>query len=122
MLPRMPYRRAIELNLIKKGTHPSYNTDVIFFRFNFLAEIDFELKKVVRDIELAEFLADEGVLVPGNDAETFMLSALLVRQLVVSIDWASSNRLAALTIVTKFTNAEYLTKSIKVIIQFIGVY
>ncbi|CAG8521960.1 3793_t:CDS:2 [Ambispora gerdemannii] len=54
-----------------------------FFRANFLADIDFEPKKVVRDIELAEFLAAEGVLFSGNETETFMISSPLVRWLIL---------------------------------------
>jgi hypothetical protein len=53
-----------------------------FFRNYFLADSEREIK-VTADIDSAEYLAAEGVLVPGNEPGTFKHSSPLVRWLII---------------------------------------
>jgi len=53
-----------------------------FFRNNFLVDFGHEVK-VTTDVNSAEYLASEGVLVPGEEAGAFKLSSPLVRWLIL---------------------------------------
>nr|CAG8507490.1 6128_t:CDS:2 [Entrophospora candida] len=73
-------------SMVNTLLEPRYKNAMDFFRSNFLVDIGLEFKKVpnIDNIELAEFLAAEGVLLPGRSPETFKISSPLVRWLILS--------------------------------------
>ncbi|CAB4387951.1 unnamed protein product [Rhizophagus irregularis] len=69
-------------NLVNSLKSPEAKDALNFFRNNFLVDVGYEVK-VTTDIDSAEYLASEGVLVPGEEAGAFKLSSPLVRWLIL---------------------------------------
>ncbi|PKK72017.1 hypothetical protein RhiirC2_777679 [Rhizophagus irregularis] len=69
-------------NLVRTLLNPEAKNAVNFFRNHFLVDFGHEIN-VTTDINSAEYLAYEGVLVPGEYAGFFKLSSPLVRWLIV---------------------------------------
>lgn len=69
-------------NLVRTLLNPEAKNAVNFFRNHFLVDFGHEMN-VTTDINSAEYLAYEGVLVPGEHAGFFKLSSPLVRWLIL---------------------------------------
>ncbi|RGB29297.1 hypothetical protein C1646_672570 [Rhizophagus diaphanus] len=69
-------------NLVNSLNSPEARVALNFFRNNFLVDFGYEVK-VTTEINSAEYLASEGVLVPGEEAGAFKLSSPLVRWLIL---------------------------------------
>src|SRR2546423_237112 len=69
-------------NLVKSLKKPKSKSALNFFRDHFLVDFGHEIN-VTTDIDNAEYLASEGVLVPGEVAGSFRLSSPLVRWLIL---------------------------------------
>ncbi|RGB29791.1 hypothetical protein C1646_310438 [Rhizophagus diaphanus] len=69
-------------NLVKSLQSPKVKNVLDFFRNHFLVDFGHEIN-VDADINSAEYLASEGVLVPGKEAGSFKLSSPLVRWLIL---------------------------------------
>ena len=69
-------------NLVLSLQKPKSKNALNFFRDHFLVDFGHEIN-VTTDINSAEYLASEGVLVPGEEAGAFKLSSPLVRWLIL---------------------------------------
>jgi hypothetical protein len=69
-------------NLVHSLQKPKSRNALNFFRKHFLVDFGHEVN-VTTDINSAEYLASEGVLIPGERAGSFKLSSPLMRWLIL---------------------------------------
>ncbi|GBC02839.1 hypothetical protein RclHR1_04850007 [Rhizophagus clarus] len=94
-------------NLVISLQKPKSKNALNFFRDHFLVDFGHEIN-VTTDIDSAEYLASEGVLVPGEKARAFKLSSPLMRWLILQRAIPNAFSFCPKDKIPFFTDSQYL--------------